>query len=451
MPKGLIVSSVLVTSSVAAMAFGGLHPLREAAAPSGAVRIATEAAPSAAAVAATPRSARTTLTSPTLAMTGDPKEVLHDSAVTLCGTKKIHIDSPVRIFKDQYSTVHMTVSDPGALGWQWTGTSAAFRSTPSGAALDCTSVMNGNSGNTDPAMFDQKGWIQAFHFDGTTAHAYSHQDYFGTRTSEPGCHDAGTTDGLPYCWYASIGHWRGTPSASGAITFAKSATAPGHGAIYPHVQYPGHSGTPLAGWIGYGTPSNIIRGRTSTGALDGYSYMFVYTNSGTLGQAKGVCLFRSADPADGTSWRAWNGSTSAPAFTQAMGNPYTTTNSACAVASPTRLTTGVRGVLWHKPSRHYVAVLTSANAVRYTTSPDLLTWSPLQTLHTIASSQAQYPVLVDFDGGDWGDVNFDRLYSNDNAYIVVRESVVSGHTRIVRHKFEVTNYAADVPSSSNPG
>lgn len=440
----------ILAASCAALAYAASPAPGSRAAPAtGTVKVAAPAASLSIQPSARRAPAALTLTAPVLAMTGDPEEILHDSAVTLCGTKKVHIDSPVRIFKDQYSTVHMTVSDPGALGWQWTGSSTAFRTTPSGATLDCTSVMNGNSGNTNPAMFDQKSWIQAFYFDGTTAHAYTHQDYFGTRTNEVGCHDAGTTDGLPYCWYASIGQWQGTPGSTGALSFAKSAAAPGHGAIYPHIQYPGHSGTPLAGWIGYGTPSNIVRGRTSTAALDGFYYMFVY-NSGTAGQAKGVCLFRSADPSDRTSWRAWDGNTASPGFSQAMGDPYSNTNSSCAVVAPTRLSTNIRGVLWHKPSRHYVAVMTGSSAVRYLTSPDLITWSTVKTLHTIPSAQATYPVLIDFDGGDWGDVNFDRLYSNGNAYVVVRHSVATGHTRIVRRKLSVTNYAADVPSATNP-
>jgi hypothetical protein len=392
------------------------------------------------------------LAAPTLELADSVIETFHDSDTQLCGTQKVHIDGPVRAFEDQNHVIHLTVSDPNATGWQWTGSVTGFTNNPTTAALDCTPVMTGNSGNTDPSKFDQKTWIQGLFFSGSTIYAYGHEDYFGTRTSEPGCHDAGTADGLPYCWYASIPVWQATvPAASRHISFAKSATAPGHVAIYPHVQYPGHSSTPLAGWIGYGTPSNIVRGRNQDGTLDGYWYMFAYTNSGYGGQAKGVCLFRSATPSSQTSWRAWNGSTTSPGFSQAMVNPYTGTNSACAVVQPSLFNSYVRSVVWHKPSRHYIAFLRSSTAVQYSTSTDLLSWSSPQTLLTSTTAEANYPVLVDFDGGDWGDDNFDRLYDNGKSYLFYRKSIASGHTRITRRKIAVTNYAADPSSSSNPG
>jgi hypothetical protein len=330
-----------------------------------------------------------------------------------------------------------------------------FTNNPKTAILDCTPVMIGNVGNTDPSKFDQKTWIQGYFFDGATAWAYGHQDFWGNRVNnDPDCHKSGATDGKPGCWYASIAAWKANPvsSANRHLDFSRDGTAPNHIAIYPHVQYPGDALTPTAGWIGYGAPSNIFRGRNQDGTTDGYWYMYAYTNSGYAGQAKGVCLFRSGNPADKTSWRAWNGSTSSPAFTQVMGNPYTTTNSTCAVVQPTLFNTYVRSVVWHKPSKHYVAIYRKADGVYYTTSTDLLNWSASSLLLTSDSDAASYPVLVDFDGGDYGDDNFDRAYDNGKLYMFYRKkNTTNSNLRITRRKIDITNYSADAPGSGNPG
>ncbi|MDG2534237.1 hypothetical protein P6144_11295 [Sphingomonas sp. HITSZ_GF] len=414
---------------------------------------ATPAAASKTAAAATTL-AETIPDAPVLALAEDAATTFHDSDTMKCGTQKVHIDSPARAFKDQNGTVHLTVSDPNAAGWQWTGANSDFTAEPKTATLDCTSVMTGNVAASNPLMndptkFDQKTWIQAVFFQGSTVYAYGHEDYYGTRTAETGCHDAGTSDGLPQCWYASIPLWTSSTSAT-HLSFARSATAPDHGAIYPHVQYPGHSSTPTAGWIGYGAPSNIIRGRNPDGTADGYYYIFAYASAAYSGQSKGVCLFRSGDPTDRSSWRAWNGSTTTPGFTQTMGNPYSNTNSACAVVQPGTFNTYVRSVVWHKPSRRYIAFFRSSAAVRYTTSTDLLTWSTPQNLLTSTTDQANYPVAIDLDGGDYGDSNFDRLYSNGKSYLFYRVSVASGHTQIARKRIVVSNYSADVPGPTNP-
>lgn len=383
---------------------------------------------------------------PVLGLADSVIETFHDSETNRCGPTKVHIDSPLRAFEDQNNVIHLTVSDPGARGWQWTGSAASFTNRPSTAKLDCASVMAGSTGNNNIPSYNQKTWIQALYFAAPTVYAYGHEDYFGTRTVEPGCHDAGTSDGNPYCWYAAIGTWQASVPASGThLTFYETATAPDHVAVYPHVRYPGHANTPKAGWIGYGTPSNIFRGRNNEGQLDGNHYMFVYTNSGYGGQPTGVCLFRSADPTRPDSWRAWNGSTTVAAFDQQMRNPYVATNRPCAVVNPSVFQSSVRSIQWHEPSGHYIAIFRDGEGVKYATSRNLLNWNPPRTLLVSTKDTASYPVAIDFDGGDWGDHNFDRLYSNGKSYLYYRKTIESGHTRITRRAITVTNYPADLP------
>lgn len=387
---------------------------------------------------------------PVLGLADSVVETFHDSDTMMCGSQKVHINGPIRAFEDQNNKIHLTVSDPSATGWQWTGSAGAFTANPKTAPLDCNPVMLGNSAVNNPAKFDQKTSIEAIYFRSSTVYAYGHEDYFGTRTSEIGCHEAGTADGLPLCWYASVALWT-SPTTTEHLSFGRFANAPNHVAIYPHVQYPGHASTPTSGWIGYGTPSNIVRGRKPDGTLDGYYYMFVYASAELYAdQHKGVCLFRSADPTNRSSWRAWNGDMSTPVFTQAMSNPYSYTNSDCKVVDQLSATS-VQSVVWHKPSRHYIAIFRDSDAVLYASSPDLLTWSTPQNLLISTSAQASYPVIIDHDGGDYGDDNFDRLYSNGNSFLFYRKSIAPGHTRITRRRIEVINYPADFPGSSNPG
>lgn len=385
-------------------------------------------------------------TPPTLGFADSVIEPFHDSETDTCGTTNIHIDSPVRAFEGHDNEIHLTVSDPGARGWQWTGSVADFTDNPRTAALDCALIMNGNTGNNSIPEFDQRTWIQSLYFNrsASTVYAYGHEDYFGTRTNEPECHEAGKSDEKPYCWYASIAVWAAEVPISGThIDFSKIDAPPNHVAIYPHVQYPGHENTPTAGWIGYGTPSNIIRGRNQDGSLDDYHYMLAYTSSGYGDQPNGVCLFRSPDPSIRTSWRPWNGSTSSPAFTQQMVNPYTGTNSPCAVVNPATFTAPVRSLQWHEPSKHYVAIFRDGEGVWYATSTDLLTWNPAQLLLVSTTAEANYPVVIDFDGGGRGDDNFDRMYDNGKSYMFYRQSIEPGHTRIARRRLTVTNYDAD--------
>lgn len=389
-------------------------------------------------------------TPPVLALADSVIETFHDSDTDLCGATKVHIDAPVRIFEDQHNVVHLTTSDPRARGWQWAGAAADFTGSPAAARLDCVPIMTGDTGNDVVADFDQKTWIQGLYFDGATrtVYGYGHEDYFGTRVPVEECHESGTTDGDPYCWYASIPVWTSDVTDYGShLEFGKSGSPPGHVAIYPHVQYPGHADTPDAGWIGYGTPSNLFRGRNQDGSLDGYHYMFAYASAAYAGQSNGVCLFRSADPADRTSWRAWVDDP--PGYTRQMVNPYTGTNDECDVINGDTFDAPVRSVLWHEPSRHYIAVFRDSGGVRYATSTDLVSWSPSQQLLASTTDEAKYPVLIDFDGGGAGDPAFDRLHDDGDAYVVYRKTIESGHTRIVRRAITVSNYAADPPPARN--
>ena len=384
-------------------------------------------------------------------------EVFHDSDQSLCGSTKMHIDSPMRAFKDQYGLVHMTTADPEGRAWQWKGTVAQFTGNPHNATRDCTPVMNGYSGNNQIDRFDQKTFLQGFYFDPETAYVYGygHEDYFGTRLDDPDCHKGGTSDGKPVCWYSAVAIWKAdalNTTPAGHLDFVKYNGVPWHIAIYPHVVYPGDANTPLAGWIGYGTPSNLVRKHSADGSPDGYTYMFAYTSSGYGAQAKGVCLFRSDDPLVRSSWRAWDGNTSTPGFTQAMNNPYISATAPCAVVNPGEFSTYLRSVHWHAPSQHYIAIYSVGDSlvegdgrisVRYATSQDLIHWNASQELLVSTSDGVSYPAVLDYDSASSpgiGDYNFDTIYDQGRTYLYYRTRIVAGHTQIKRRLLEVSNY-----------
>jgi hypothetical protein len=380
-------------------------------------------------------------------------ETFHYSPTDLCPEERVNIDGPVRAFEDQNHVIHLTTATPRGRAYQWTGSVTGFTNNPRTAVLDCVAMMESfDEANPVPDadidLFDQKTFLQALYFRDGTVHGYGHEDYYGTRLDPPpaGCDDhTDPDDNGRMCWYSAIALWSADVPASGThLVFRRSGTPPNHIAIYPRITYPGHDKTAYAGWIGPGAPSNIVRGRTN-GVLDGYSYMFVYTSAGDTGQDKGVCLFRSETPWIRTSWYGWTGT----AFTQQLKNPYDpeTANVQCHVVEPGMFQQPVRSVVYHKPSGHYIAFYRAADGVRYATSTDLVNWNASFLLVPGDTDVVNYQSVIDFDGGDFGDDNFDRLYDNGKAYLFYRRTVAGGHSELLRQKLSIGNFGPDQPSA----
>lgn len=354
-------------------------------------------------------------TAPVLAL-GAP-ELVHDSDDNLCGTK-LNTDGPVRAFTAADGLVHMTVTDTSALSYQWTGTADQFAGNTQ--TLRCAPILNSQTGNSDdPADFDQRTWIQGLYVSGSTVYAYGHEDFIGYRDgTRPDCVRPGTANAAHVCWYAAVTTWSATTGGI-PLSFEKPAD---HVAIYPRIAYPGDTATPAAGWIGYGTPSNIVAGP------DGAQYLFVYTSTGDPGQQQGVCLFRNENPANPATWRAWTGS----GYTQRFVDPYNGTNTACAVVGPFRAS--LRAVVRHAESGQYIAVYRTGSAILYATSTDLITWSTPVSLLSATTDEANYVSVIDFsDGGD-----HDTIHTGGQAYLYYRAWVATGHTQLMRRPLTVT-------------
>ena len=160
--------------------------------------------------------------------------------------------------------------------------------------IDCQIVLD-SADNPDPAKFDGHNYIAAtWTEDGRHIDAIVHQEYhadqYGTCTAK----------GDLACWYNSLLAYR---SDDGGHGFVKST--PSVVAVAPfrqEVEQGRHRG--------FFAPSNVV----SEGK---YRYFFGAT-TGWSGQDSGDCLFRSINPSDSASWRAFDGRD----FTVRFPNPY---------------------------------------------------------------------------------------------------------------------------------
>ena len=152
---------------------------------------------------------------------------------------------------------------------------------------------------------------------------------------------------------------------------------------------------------GFFSPSNIV--------ADGAFKYFFASTTGWQGQPYGVCLFRSADPIDSASWRAWDGKE----FSIRYADPYsgeTAPARPCAIIEP--FLYPVSTFIRHRGDGQFVAVWMARKNDRhfpvdgfyYATARDLRAWSEPKllragpTIHDIPCDGRPliaYPSLLD--------------------------------------------------------
>ena len=151
----------------------------------------------------------------------------------------------------------------------------------------CRSALQSN-GNADPAAYDDKSWIAAtWTRDGQTVDGLVHHEF--QADSHPGRCRFPT---YMQCWFNTVLAVRST---DGGADFAKAARPVVASAPFPQDVDQGRH-------RGFFNPSNMFG--------DG---RFVYVMAGTTGwsgQEGGVCLFRTRDPSDPQSWRAFTATAS---------------------------------------------------------------------------------------------------------------------------------------------
>lgn len=223
---------------------------------------------------------------------------------------------------------------------------------------DCSAVFVSHR-NPDPAAYDDAEWIAAtFTSDGSTIYALVHDEYQGHR--HPGQCPSGS---YGRCWWNTI---TSAVSTDGGRTYVHS-TPPALVATYPYRYVPDR------GSFGALQPSNIVHNR------DGYYYALVDIKEQPQGapNTNHLCLIRTKELADPSSWRAWSGGT---AFSTTFIDPYrSTVNPAdhlCRAVSPSSLGGLPLGSLtFVTEANQWLLVGAIDDGFYYSTSSDLINWT----------------------------------------------------------------------------
>jgi hypothetical protein len=319
----------------------------------------------------------------TVTQTG-PEVMVFDWTTQQCEPDGIP-DLPARAFRDASNNVHLILQH--WVNHQFVGP------TLSSVALNCSVTMASHD-NADPGMYDDREWIASpYTPDGTNVYALMHNEYLGK--SHPGM----CTKGPGYCRLSSV-------------TFATSNNS---GASYTHTAAPSHlvvatpyRYVPDVPSYGIAAPSNIIK------AYDGFYHVLVKAEA-FQSQQPGTCEMRTKDLADPTSWRAWDGT----GYNVQFINPYTSSappaQHVCEPIARNEIEAMTESLTFNTWLGQYLLVGSSGeydNALGrdvygfyYSTSADLIHWSPKQLLMEAVlpwsykgcgdADPVQYPSLLD--------------------------------------------------------
>ncbi len=293
--------------------------------------------------------------------------------------------------------------------------------------LDCHVVLPSHF-DPEPAHYDDRSYITAtWTIDGRNIAALVHHEYHADD------HDRCAAKTSLACWYNSILAYR---SNDGGTSFGKEkplvvASAP----FGQDVEQGRHRG--------FFNPSNIFSDGT-------HEYFFAAT-TGWQGQPYGACLFRTDNPMNPSSWRAFDGH----GFNIRYADPYATKAAApnsCAPIDPFVFPVGA--VVRDRKSSLWIAVFQAApnkesfpvEGFYYASSSDLLHWSQARLLLagktlfsdlcTAGRSVIAYPSLLDAHANSR---NFDDVA--DDVYLYFTTIKINhcetGQRWLVREKISI--------------
>jgi hypothetical protein len=262
---------------------------------------------------------------------------------------------------------------------------------------DCGVLMPSHY-NPDPAKFDDREWIHStYTLDGTTVFALVHDEYQGH--THPGRCPSGEYFA---CWYNAVTL---AVSTDGGATFEHAAPQPGH--LVASIPYPY---VPNSGPVGIFQPSNIVHKQA-----DGYYYALLRVQRYGA-QQQGTCVMRTTDLADPESWRAWGGA----GFDVRFINPYLEPNEppidhVCQPVSYKEIQLMAESLTFNTYLDSFLLVGTAVgrnregsvvSGIYYSTSEDLIDWTPRRLIMETQSRQAYecgdadpvaYPSVLDPD------------------------------------------------------
>ncbi|MBP2314236.1 hypothetical protein [Azospirillum soli] len=314
---------------------------------------------------------------------GAQLETVYDHGTQACEAWDVP-DAPARAWKGADGTVHLLAAHLRARTLNGPSLNAVRH--------DCRVVYESKK-QDDPARYDDMGWLASpYSPDGTTIYALVHNEYHGHKRR-----DLCPAGDYMACWWNALTL---SVSTDGGKSFGPARYVAG----VPY-RFRGDLGR-RAGLFG---PSNIVE-------HEGWYYAMSFAEK--LGaQKRGVCLMRTRDLADPASWRGWDGRN----FTVRFLDPYAEGKAdpaahACAPLPSDRLPFTVTGLVRHRATGQFVAVMAGQRAERpgaepvsgvwTSTSANLVNWSkprlawaaPLLTHKDCADRETfYYPSILDPD------------------------------------------------------
>lgn len=280
-------------------------------------------------------------------------------------------DIPARAYQDQVGQTHMIVGSTSY--FKMNGDSILMNGS---AARSCTPTWV-KTADPNPANFAGNEFLDSpIAFANGTVVALVHTEYPGGVYNATGPHPPMCPPGLkgyPTCWTVTIGL---VISHDFGATWGHARPPPHH--LVASVPY-GYNASQLAS--GWGDPSNIMKH-----PKDDYYYAAIWNRNQVGLQAPGICMMRTNNLMDPTSWRAWDGK----AYTKTFASPYTMEKGTEAdhVCTVTNLPAGTcipipgkkrgcqaAGLSWSTYLEKFVVTLGCGATFQWATSDNLITWS----------------------------------------------------------------------------
>ena len=367
-----------------------------------------------------------------------PEEIVFDWTTDQCIPEHIP-DIATRAFRNADGEVSLTIGHWDA--YRMIGPSLDE------VVTDCSAPLVSSDFDPDPAQFDDSEWIGSpYTLDGETIYAIVHNEYRGDT------HGAARPDQCPSGQRLSCLDTSFTMhvSTDGGDTFDHIAPPPGHLVATLPYQYIDDS-VPT----GIRQPSNIIEGP------DGLFYLFGNV-SDHPDEQQWVCAMRTADLADPTSWRYWDGEDFAGQWRNPYLEPVDPNVDTCAPLAFGALSGGINeGVVFDERIDRYVMVGMS-NAVGagetvwgvyYSTSENLIDWTARRLLIDLAINPSvsdpdndtvhAYPTIIDPDSSS---LNFST--SDGEMYLYVSRFNAGGNSLdrdLIRFPIEVQDVEVMAP------
>lgn len=279
----------------------------------------------------------------------------------------------------------------------------------------CESVFTSGL-NADPSALRDHEWLVApYILSNGLIYGIVHNEYHGARYNTA-CRrrvTAGRSLGAPTCTYASL---------SAAISFDGGRSFERVKGDRGVIAAPTERFREDSNWFGIHDPTNIVKN-----LKDGYFY-FLATSSKFRNMDYGVCLFRTKDLIK-DPWMAWDGRQ----FNLRMRNPYDEpinhVGRKCHIVFPRFISS----IIYYPQGGVFIGVgIEPSGGVYYTTSPDLVTWSPSKPLlnatpmYSWRQGDANPSFYFSLVGETKGFPNFEITEGHPYLYFVLWKTGIQG-------------------------